>query len=48
MAATSDDLRQLTYVQMLGKIFVRSVLIPSAENLITWGGPCPFLVRLAT
>ena len=33
----NDDLHQLTSAQMLGKIFIGSVLIPGAENLITRG-----------
>ena len=35
----NDGLHQLTSVQMLGKIFVWSVLIHCAENLITRGAP---------
>ena len=34
-----DDLHQLTSVQMLGKIFLWTVYIHNAENLITRGAP---------
>ena len=35
----NDDLHQLTSAQMLGKIFLWSVLRHNAENLITRGAP---------